>query len=85
LKAVDAFVGNLKMAEHGSTNYHILHTPWLLGKSSKSYVVRLGEHEDDVVIAASPRCDNNAANWSYEPDGSLTVGGFRPCGCAVHE
>jgi hypothetical protein len=41
----------------------------------------LGEHEDDVISAASPRCDNNTDNWSYEPDGSLMhdqAQAFRP-------
>ena len=36
------------------------------------------QHSRDVVSAASPRCDNNARNWSYEPDGSLTVRNGRP-------
>ena len=35
-------------------------------------------HRHDVIYAASPRCDNNAARWSYEPDGSFTVRGFKP-------
>jgi hypothetical protein len=39
---------------------------------------QMGQHFRDVVSAASPRCDNNAANWSYEPDGSLTVFDWRP-------
>ena len=38
----------------------------------------LGQHFGDVMSAAGPRCDNNAANWSYEPDGSLCVADFRP-------
>ena len=35
-------------------------------------------HFGDIFSAASPRCDNNAARWSYEPDGSFTVRGFKP-------
>jgi hypothetical protein len=38
----------------------------------------MGQHSRDIVYAASPRCDNNANNWSYEPDGSLTVEDWRP-------
>lgn len=38
----------------------------------------LGPHDDDLRGAASPRCDNNAAQWSYEPDGSLTKRGCNP-------
>jgi hypothetical protein len=38
----------------------------------------LRAHHRDIISAASPRCNDNAANWSYEPDGSLTVHGFRP-------
>jgi hypothetical protein len=41
-------------------------------------VVQMGQHISEVVGAASPRCDNNAMNWSYEPDGSLTVESVRP-------
>jgi Uma2 family endonuclease len=40
--------------------------------------VQMGQHMDDIISAASPRCDNNANNWSYEPDGSLTVRNSRP-------
>ena len=40
--------------------------------------VQMGQHMNDFVSAASPRCDNNANNWSYEPDGSLTVRNIRP-------
>jgi len=39
---------------------------------------QMGQHHRDVRVAASLSCDNNAANWSYEPDGSLTMRGFRP-------
>jgi hypothetical protein len=40
---------------------------------------QMGQHADGVDSSGSPRCDNNANNWSYEPDGSLTVqGGGRP-------
>ena len=38
----------------------------------------LGQHGRDVVASSSPRCDNNAANWSYEPDGSVRVRDYRP-------
>ena len=37
-----------------------------------------GKHFRDIRSAASPRRDNNVANWSYEPDGSLSVRGYRP-------
>ena len=36
------------------------------------------QHREDVTFSLSPRCDNNAARWSYEPDGSFKVRGFRP-------
>ena len=39
---------------------------------------QMGEHANDVIVAASPQCDNDAANWSYGPDGSLTVFDHRP-------
>jgi Uma2 family endonuclease len=42
------------------------------GEVIKELSLALGQHSRDVASAASPRCDNNAANWSYEPDGSLT-------------
>jgi hypothetical protein len=38
----------------------------------------MGQHARDIISSASPRCDNNAANWSYEPDGSLRFRGVRP-------
>jgi hypothetical protein len=40
--------------------------------------VQMGQHMNDIISAASPRCDNNAKNWSSEPDGSLTVMNSRP-------
>jgi hypothetical protein len=56
---------------------HVVHER-AAGEVIKKLCRALGEHEDDVASAAAPRCDNNAANWSYEPDGSLTVRAFRP-------
>jgi hypothetical protein len=41
-------------------------------------MAQMGQHGLDIASAGSPRCDNNAKNWSYEPDGSLTVEEWRP-------
>jgi Uma2 family endonuclease len=45
-----------------------------------TYLLRaqMGQHFRDIKPASSRRCDNNVNNWSYEPDGTLTVRGFRP-------
>jgi hypothetical protein len=48
------------------------------GESRSELRAQMGQHFRDVIYAASPRCDNNANNWSYEPDGSLRVRGVRP-------
>jgi hypothetical protein len=48
------------------------------GEVIKRLTMAMGQHMDDIDSAASPRCDNNANNWSYEPDGSLTVRNGRP-------
>jgi hypothetical protein len=46
------------------------------GRVMTELVMQMGQHMNDIISAASPRCDNNASNWSYEPDGSLTVDDF---------
>jgi Uma2 family endonuclease len=48
------------------------------GELISELLMQMGQHSDDVMSAASPRCDNNANQWSYEPDGSLRVLNFRP-------
>jgi hypothetical protein len=48
------------------------------GQVVMGFMMQMGEHFRDIISAASPRCDNNANKWSYEPDGSLTVWGCRP-------
>lgn len=63
-----AWIYELPHPSHDSTAHEVI----------KRLEKQMGEHDNDVFCAASLSCDNNAANWSYEPDGSLTVRGFRP-------
>ena len=61
--------------------YELANTAHDTAAGEVMYLLRrsLGDaHFHDVALAASPRCDNNLANWSYEPDGSLCFNGFNP-------
>jgi len=48
------------------------------GKILQKVVRQMGAFEDDVDVVTTPTWDNNAANWSYEPDGVIKVAGYRP-------
>jgi hypothetical protein len=39
---------------------------------------QMGQHMNDIDDSGSPRCDNHAGDWSYEPDASLRVRNARP-------
>jgi hypothetical protein len=61
--------------------YEVLHAPH---ESAAREVIfqlwmrQMGQHMNDIDDSGSPRCDNHAGGWSYEPDASLTVGNGQP-------
>lgn len=56
---------------------HVAHD-YTSGTILQEIVFQMGANQRDVVVGTSPTCDNNAANWSYEPDGVIRVKGYRP-------
>lgn len=44
----------------------------------------LGAHFRDFAFSAAPRCDDNTAHLSLEPDGAVTVRGHRPGAGSAH-